>query len=55
MENFLQGKVDDPMNVRNVVVPTMFKTYCNMIELCRLRQEIILNATETSILSQVYL
>ena len=33
----------------------MLQTYCNIVELLRLRQELILAATETTVLQQVYL
>jgi hypothetical protein len=39
------------MNIRNIIVPTVLKTYCNMMELHRLRNELILAATETVILT----
>jgi hypothetical protein len=43
------------MNVRNIVVPSKLITYCNMMELSRLRNELILATTETWMLEQVYL
>jgi hypothetical protein len=40
---------------RNIEVPSLLTFYCNMIELVRLRNEIILAATETDILSATYI
>ena len=36
-------------------MPTLLTTYCNMVELMRLRHEIILAASECCALQQVYL
>ena len=41
-------------STRNVDVPSQLQTYCNMVELMRLRHEISLAATECAILAQVY-
>lgn len=35
---------------RNIDVPSQLQTYCNAVELMRLRHEIILAATECSVL-----
>ena len=35
---------------RNIDVPSMLQTYCNIVELMRLRHEIILAASECSVL-----
>ena len=40
---------------RNVDVPSQLQTYCNMVELMRLRHEIILAASECAVLQDVYL
>ena len=37
-------------NNRNINVPSQLQTYCNMIELMRLRHEIILAASECNVL-----
>jgi hypothetical protein len=55
VSEILGGKVGDVLNRRNISVPSMLQTYLNMIELHRLRNELILAASETSILSEVYL
>ena len=47
-------KVGDVLNRRNITVPSMLTIYCNMIELHRLRNEIILAATETQLLASIY-
>ena len=39
---------------RNISAPCLLQVYCNIAELNRIRQEIILAATETTILTQVY-
>lgn len=40
---------------RNLSAPCLLQTYCNIAELARIRQEIILAATETAILTQIYM
>lgn len=37
-------------NNRNIDVPTQLQTYCNIVELMRLRHEIILAASECNML-----
>jgi hypothetical protein len=54
MADLFRGGKTDTMNQRNVVVPSLLKTYCNMVELHRLRSEIILTASECAILQQTY-
>ena len=39
---------------RNVDVPSLLQTYCNMVELMRLRNEIILAVSECTVLQQIY-
>lgn len=39
---------------RNVDVPSQLQTYCNIVELMRLRHEIILAASECAVLQQIY-
>lgn len=51
VEDLLHGNVSDILNIRNITVPSLLKTYSNMMELHRLRNEIILAASETEILS----
>ena len=55
VSEILGGKVGDVLNRRNILVPSMLQTYLNMVELHRLRNEIILAASETAILSEVYI
>lgn len=50
MADLLHGNVSDAINRRNIVVPSMLKTYCNMMELHRLRSEIILAVSECAML-----
>jgi len=50
IEELVSGNITDVLNARNILVPSVLKTYCNMIELHRLRNEIIFAATETNIL-----
>jgi hypothetical protein len=45
----MQGATD-AMNQRNIVAPSLLKTYCNIIELHRLRSEIMLTASECAML-----
>lgn len=40
---------------QNIEVPSLLTLYCNMMELLRIRSEIILTASECSILSQIYM
>jgi hypothetical protein len=47
LSEVLTGKVTDTMNVRNIIVPSQLSVYCNMMELSRLRNELILAASET--------
>ena len=54
VSEILGGKVGDVLNRRNIGVPSMLQTYLNMIELHRLRNELILAASETAILQEVY-
>jgi hypothetical protein len=46
LQNFLKGNKNDALGLRNISVPSLLKTYCNMIELHRLRSEIILASAE---------
>ena len=55
MQDLLHGKVSDAMNGRNICVPSQLKLYCNMVELHRLRSEIILAVSECTILQTIYL
>ena len=55
MEKMLKGKVSDTMNLRNVIVPSMLHLYCNMVEMQRVRAELIIAAAETSILTEIYM
>jgi hypothetical protein len=48
VDDILNGNVTDSLNVRNVVAPPLLHLYCNMMELHRLRNEIILAASETA-------
>ena len=41
-------------STRNVDVPSLLQTYCNMVELMRLRHEIILAVSECTVLQQIY-
>jgi hypothetical protein len=50
MDDFFHGNVSDAMNQRNIVAPSLLKTYCNMMELHRLRSEIILTVSECAML-----
>ena len=50
VSEILGGKVGDVLNRRNIFVPSLLQTYLNMVELHRLRNELILAASETSIL-----
>ena len=47
-------KASDNIGIRNVNVPVMLEVYCNLIELHRLRNEIILTVSETQVLREVY-
>ena len=40
---------------RKIEVPSLLTTFCNMVELMRLRHEIILAASECCILQQIYM
>ena len=40
---------------RNLRVPSLLQLYCNLVEMLRLRSEIILAASECSILQETYL
>jgi hypothetical protein len=44
----------DEIATRNITVPSMLSLFCNMMELHRLRNEIILAASECEILQQAY-
>lgn len=55
LSDLIEGKVGDAMNLRNLVVPTQLKTYCNMMEMHRLRSELMIAASETWMLSEIYL
>jgi hypothetical protein len=55
IDDLINGNVNDLLNLRNIVAPSLLKIYCNMMELHRLRNEIILAATETLQLESVYL
>jgi hypothetical protein len=48
------SRVTDILNLRNVIVPSLLEVYCNMMELYRLRNEVILAATETQLLQDIY-
>jgi len=48
------GEVKDLLNRRQIQVPSLLQTYCNVIELLRLRQEIFLAATECTVLQVIY-
>lgn len=50
VSEILGGKVGDVLNRRNVNVPNMLQTYLNIVELQRLRNELILAVSETNIL-----
>jgi hypothetical protein len=50
----MEGKKNDITNRRNIVVPSQLKVYCNMMELHRLRSEIIIAASECAMLGQAY-
>jgi len=50
MNEILVGNVTDTLNQRNIVAPSLLKTYCNMVELHRLRSEIILAVSECAML-----
>jgi hypothetical protein len=39
------------IEARRIKIPSLLTTYCNLAEMLRLRHEIILAATETSILT----
>ena len=54
-DDIIAGKPANPANERNVAVPSMLTTYCNMVELMRLRHEIILAASECAVLQQIYM
>ena len=54
VSEILGGKVGDVLNRRNIFVPSLLQTYLNMVELHRLRNEIMLAASETAILQEVY-
>jgi hypothetical protein len=48
------GEVKDLLNRRQILVPSLLQTYCNVIELLRMRQEIIFAATECTVLQAIY-
>jgi hypothetical protein len=50
----INNKVGDVLNKRGITVPSMLNVYCNMMELQRLRNEIILAASETAVLGEIY-
>ena len=54
MVDLMHGKVSDAINRRNITAPTMLRVYCNMMELSRLRSEIIMAASECAMLGDVY-
>jgi hypothetical protein len=54
-EDMIEGKIADILHNRNISAPSMLKLYCNLVELHRLRNEIILAASECTVLQQVYL
>ena len=54
MVDLMHGKVSDAVNRRNITCPTMLKVYCNMMELNRLRSELIITASECAMLRDVY-
>lgn len=47
--------METQLQVSNIDIPSMLTLYCNMMELHRIRSEIILTTSECSILSQIYL
>ena len=48
------NKVKDVLNRRNIQTPPLLQVYCNIVELHRLRNEIIQAASETRVLTTIY-
>ena len=48
------GEQVSVLKSRQITVPSLLQTYCNMVEFLRLRHEIIMAATECHILAQIY-
>ncbi len=46
--------IETKLQTSNIDLPSLLTLYCNMIELHRIRSEIILTTSECSILSQIY-
>jgi len=48
------NKVGDVLSRRNIAIPPMLYIYSNIMELHRLRNEIILAASECAVLTQIF-
>ena len=55
MEHVIATSAVGLSSTRNVDVPSQLQLYCNLVELMRLRHEIILAASECNILEQIYM
>ena len=54
IENVLTSTYQHVATNRNIEVPSLLQTYCNLMEFLRLRNEIIIAASECNVLRAVY-